>query len=504
MDPSFLQLMVENVPDLVWAKDMEDRYLYVNRAVCSVLLHCRTPVEAAGKTDDYFAQRERRHGHIHTFDQNGVASDRIVRQTGKPGRFVEEGFVRGRYLVLDIHKAPLFDENQQIIGTVGSGRDITREKMFETRLKQAHDQFTRVMDHLNSGVYVVEDQSRELLFVNETAAGYFHKQPKDIIGRRCWQVFQKERQTRPCRWCRHDADPQEKSKRFQCLDRILERDFEVVQRPIEWPDGRRVTLTITTDITRQKQFLEALEKSESRFREMADFLPVPILEVERDHRISYANRTAMGWFGISKADIQGGYGVSSIVAPDRVESVLTGLNRFFNGKPYGPRDMCFITQNGEERYGMIYPAPIRKDGQVVKLLGCFLDLTQRRQAEAALQDSEARFRALFNNFQDAIFLHPYEEDGFGIFREVNDMACRRYGYSRSEFLTMTPAHLNAQNRDCLVEGKDVRHEILRAGRQVFEAVHRKKNGEKFPVEISASVLDYQGRQFFLSLVRDIT
>ncbi|MCG8564557.1 MAG: ATP-binding protein, partial [Desulfobacterales bacterium] len=78
------------------------------------------------------------------------------------------------------------------------------------------------------------------------------------------------------------------------------------------------------------------------------------------------------------------------------------------------------------------------------------------------------------------------------------------GYSRSEFLAMTPAHLNAQNRNCLVDGKDVRHELLRTGRQVFEAVHRKKNGEKFPVEISASVLDYQGRQFFLSLVRDIT
>jgi len=128
---SFFQLMIDNVPDLIWAKNISDEFVFVNKAICENLLMCREKNKALGKNDLYFATREREAGHNHTFGEICVNSDQIVKETQKPGRFIEEGFVRGNYLILDVNKAPLFNQQGQLIGTVGCGRDITNLKMKE-------------------------------------------------------------------------------------------------------------------------------------------------------------------------------------------------------------------------------------------------------------------------------------------------------------------------------------------------------------------------------------
>jgi hypothetical protein len=51
-------------------------------------------------------------------------------------RFVEDGLVRGQYLVLDVHKAPLW-MNPAMVGTVGCGRDITRERQIPQRPEES-------------------------------------------------------------------------------------------------------------------------------------------------------------------------------------------------------------------------------------------------------------------------------------------------------------------------------------------------------------------------------
>ncbi len=127
----FFQLMIDNVPDLIWAKNINDEFVFVNKAICDSLLMCGSTDEALGKNDAYFATREREAGHNHTFGEICVNSDQIIKDTKKPGRFIEEGFVRGKYLVLDVNKAPFFNRQGQMIGTVGCGRDITDRKMKE-------------------------------------------------------------------------------------------------------------------------------------------------------------------------------------------------------------------------------------------------------------------------------------------------------------------------------------------------------------------------------------
>ena len=136
-----LRLLTDNVPDLIWAKDLKDRYIFVNQAVCDKLIKCRRPDDAVGRTDASYAEQERDAGHNHTFGAICECSDDTIKNTRKAGRFLEEGLVRNRHLVLDVHKAPFWGPDGEMIGTVGCGRDVTKEKQTEKALKNSERRY---------------------------------------------------------------------------------------------------------------------------------------------------------------------------------------------------------------------------------------------------------------------------------------------------------------------------------------------------------------------------
>ncbi len=116
----------------------------------------------------------------------------------------------------------------------------------------------------------------------------------------------------------------------------------------------------------------------------------------------------------------------------------------------------------------------------------------------AVEERELRFLTLFHNAGDAIFIHEPE----GRFIEVNEAACRRLGYSREELLTKSPKDIDTpEYADQLSER--VRSMLL-TGRASFETAHVTRNGKIIPVELSATVIDYEGRPAVLSIARDIS
>ncbi len=132
------RLMSDNIPDLVWSKDMQGRFVFVNKAVCNRLLIAKDINEPLGKTDMFFAERQRSQHpedkEWFTFGEICVNSDDVVIKSKKPQRFEEYGNVQGKFLFLDVYKAPIFNEQGEMIGTVGHGRDVTHEKEAEKEL----------------------------------------------------------------------------------------------------------------------------------------------------------------------------------------------------------------------------------------------------------------------------------------------------------------------------------------------------------------------------------
>jgi len=134
-DYNFLRMLSDTNPDLLWAKDLNGNFIFVNQAICDVLLKAKDIYEPIGKNEMFFVNRERaKHPddkNWFTFGEECADSDAITLQRGELSRFDEYGNVCGEFVFLDVFKAPLRDEKGNVIGTVGSARIVTKEKELE-------------------------------------------------------------------------------------------------------------------------------------------------------------------------------------------------------------------------------------------------------------------------------------------------------------------------------------------------------------------------------------
>lgn len=158
---NLLRLMCDNEPDLIWAKDLQGRYLFANKAICDQLLIAADTDEPAGKTDMFFAQRQRalhpQDRDWHTFGELCQDSDAITLERGQPSVFEEYGNVKGKMLYLEVWKAPFVNELGEVIGTVGCGRDITKRKLIEDELDQHRNHLEALVEERTAALAIAKE-----------------------------------------------------------------------------------------------------------------------------------------------------------------------------------------------------------------------------------------------------------------------------------------------------------------------------------------------------------
>ncbi|MEQ9621025.1 PAS domain S-box protein [Coleofasciculus chthonoplastes] len=141
-------------------------------------------------------------------------------------------------------------------------------------------------------------------------------------------------------------------------------------------------------------------------------------------------------------------------------------------------------------------------GNPVRVIGSTIDISDRKQIEAALREREQRFSTLFNGMEDWVLVYPLTADNQpGQLIEVNEQACKRLGYSRQELLTLSVADIVDFP---LADFNLSFQKLLQEKRVVVESVHRTKDGQKIPVEVSSTLFMLDGLPTVQSICRDIT
>ncbi len=285
-----------------------------------------------------------------------------------------------------------------------------------------------------------------------------------------------------------------KPEKFETQVKALQRWFSVY---VFSPEKDHFA-AVFEDLTERKQAEQALRESEERFRDLYENATVGIYRTTPDGRILMANRILIKMLGYDSFN----------------ELAARNLEKEGYAPGYSRKEF----KEGLDHAGILYgieSAWKRKDGSTVFVresahfvrddagnIRCFEgvveDITDQKRAEEALQINEKKFRSIFDSAGDGIFILDLD----GRFVEVNKIACERLGYTREEMLAMSPKDIDSATHASLVEERMA--QIQLAGGAIFETEQVRRDGTKVPIEISARIIEFEGRPAILSVTRDIT
>jgi PAS domain S-box-containing protein len=198
--------------------------------------------------------------------------------------------------------------------------------------------------------------------------------------------------------------------------------------------------------------------------------------------------------------------INQFVHPDDVQFVLDGMNKSFKNKESGfgtQLEHRIILKDGTIRYMYIHIRDlIQTPDHGPYAYGTMQDITEWKNIEKELMESEEKFREVFNKANDAMFLHKLDGKNPGNFLEVNDLACQSLGYTRKELMNMGPRDIDTPENigKIPLNVKD----LYREKKKTFNTLHVTKEGKIIPVEINAHLFIMKGEEYVLSVARDMS
>ena len=253
---------------------------------------------------------------------------------------------------------------------------------------------------------------------------------------------------------------------------------------------------VVSDITERKETEDALRLSEASLKEALLAAQMGAWEwTAADGTLTWDENFYRIAGRDPKSLVPGDLEQAKMFVPESWERLkVAGENALVTGIPFD-LDLELIRPDGSKRW-LIGRGKPRRDAlsRITHLRGTVQDITERKQVEEALRESEERYRQLFEVESDAILVVEVDS---GRILDVNAAALSVYGYSREEFLGLAVGHISA-------EPEKTRATIAGRLTQVQLRWHRKKDGTLFPVEITGNYFVSQGCNIHVAAIRDIT
>ena len=373
----------------------------------------------------------------------------------------------------------------------------------ERSFYESEERFRQMAEHFEDVVWLTDRNIRQVLYLNPAYERTFR--------RTCESAYERLESL-------FDAvHPEDRAAVERMIERERNGDHAPAEYRVVWPDGSvrwilgrsfamrntegevNLVAGIAQDITDRKRAQEALRESEERYRDLVENSREFLCTHDLDGVILSANQAAVRALGYDPKDYLIKRNFRELLAldvRDQFDEYLERIRRdgFASGLT------IVQTSSGETRVWEYYNT-LRTEGVNTPIVrGMARDITEQRRAEKALRESEARYRELFDNAKDAIYVH----DLSGRYVSLNRAAEKLSGYSRDEII--------GKHFSNYVAPKDLKHvrknlckKLDEEGETTYEIDLVTKDRRRVPVEVNSRLIYENGRPIGVQgTARDMT
>ncbi len=499
---NLLQSLLDNIPDSIYFKDDKNRFVKVNKAKA---MHSDVkPDEMIGKTDfDFLTDKVAKN--IHEDD------DKII-ETGKPiiNKIEKTRDVDGIENWVSVTKIPRFDDNGNIIGTMGISRDITDLKRADDEIRRSEKKYKNLFD---TSIYpiVILDKKGFFSDINQRVTKLLGYTKKNLIGSNFVKYgIIKERDVAKILEDFNKRMNGEKTKPFEV--ELIAKNGEII--PVEINANPLVEdnkvlgdLLILRDL-REKREMAKIEKelvqSEKKFREIFDATGDFLLYVDVDGRVLDMNKVALNLLGFKKEKIIGKlfYDIKGVFSADDIKRHEESIEKVVRGEKINDYESNLLAK-GDTVYRFLFSNDVisTENGEIKGILIKGKDVTQRQRAWDELVKLEERYRVLAETSADGVLTI----DSLGRLTYVNPSFEKMCGRRKSQTLA-TPFRDYLSN-DSIYAFQQAFMDVRKDGEKIenIELELVDAEGSSIPIEVNIAPLK-KNEEFagVVATIRDIT
>jgi len=364
----------------------------------------------------------------------------------------------------------------------------TSYKLMGEELEAEKSKVDSIVNSITSGIDIVS-YDYAVQYQNKFLLDRFG----DIRGKLCYKEYMNR--DKPCSGCpMRRAIESNKAERTELIG-ADGRDYELLATPIQNPDGTMSAVEAAVDITERKRAEEKIGELSSAVAQSIDGIAIGDLEPQ----LTYVNDAFARMHGYSPEEMTG-MKVVDLHNEEQMDQYERDMSQM-KTRGYWTGEIGHIRKDGTP-FPTYMSVTLLQDekGKPIGILAVCRDITERKRAEEVLRESEEKYRSLFENANEAIFIADTRTN---IILDVNRQAEELIGRPREEIIGMHQSKLHPPHRAQYY--KDRFREHVQKG-QVFdlEAEVIAEDGRIVPVIICSSVIRVHGKDVIQGLFRDIS
>lgn len=399
---------------------------------------------------------------------------------------------------MEVYSGPIKVNGQLLVYSIT--HDVTDRKQAEARLREEQAKFKAIFENNHAAMWLVDPVSKDILDANPAACDFYGWSRAEILTKKLSDFNTLSDEELAAEMKRASSAAQ---RFFNFRHRIAsgeERDVEVFSGPIE-VEGKTLLYSIIHDVTDRKRAEQALAESEERYRKLLDLAPVGIHVTTTDDIIRYCNPTAAQMLGAGSVEDVVGRSYKDFIPP-QLESVTQQRLQIISA---GERDIYPVDNKLRKLDGSAIDVDVRAtlinyQGQPAFQV-VMSDITERKQAEQALAESESRYRQLLEMSPIGIFMHARD----GVIHYCNPAAARLLGARSVEEVTGR-SFVDFLAPERVHFAKERLSRVLAGEPDVYPAenIFVRLDGTRIDVEVHAAAVEINGKPNFQVVLNDIT